>query len=144
MQNCRPFLLSYSWEILVANAMSETLEKPHEKPISAALKISCCDLITGASLGNVFTSTNCFLRQEAGLSFFSPFFSLIWHILENRHLGDPGLLLQCFGTPLRCPGGLPGTCAAGRDLDSVACSSCLSGLQPTAEERDRNPFWTFT
>ena len=47
---------------------------------------------------------------------------------------DPGRLMKCFGNPLRCPGGLPGTCSAGRDPDSIACSSCLSGLQPTAQE----------
>ena len=48
--------------------------------------------------------------------------------------GEPGLLLKCFGTPLRCPGGLPGTCAAGWDADSVACSACLPGMQPAGEE----------
>eukprot|EP00438_Fugacium_kawagutii_P021219 Skav201616 [mRNA] locus=scaffold152:1234360:1241265:+ [translate_table: standard] len=47
---------------------------------------------------------------------------------------DPGSILRCFGNSLRCPGGTPETCAEGRDPRSVACSSCLPGLQPSAEE----------
>eukprot|EP00913_Durusdinium_trenchii_P025622 g24049.t1 len=38
------------------------------------------------------------------------------------------MIFQCFGEPERCPGGDPGTCAAGRDVDSIACSTCLDGL----------------
>ncbi|CAK9055728.1 40S ribosomal protein S6 [Durusdinium trenchii] len=41
---------------------------------------------------------------------------------------EPGMIFQCFGEPERCPGGDPGTCAAGRDVDSIACSTCLDGL----------------
>ena len=50
------------------------------------------------------------------------------------YLGDAGAVLQCFGNSLRCPGGSPETCAAGRDPASPACSSCLPGLQPSAEK----------
>ena len=45
--------------------------------------------------------------------------------------GEPGTVLECFGNSGRCPGGLPGTCANGRDSASPACSSCLPGLQPS-------------
>ena len=43
---------------------------------------------------------------------------------------QPGAVLECFGNPVRCPGGSQGTCATGRDSTSPACSSCLPGLQP--------------
>ncbi|CAK9007449.1 unnamed protein product [Durusdinium trenchii] len=44
--------------------------------------------------------------------------------------GSPGSVLRCFGDAARCPGGDPGTCAAGRDSSSPSCSLCLPGLQP--------------
>ena len=43
----------------------------------------------------------------------------------------PGSVYQCEEG--RCPGGLPGTCAAGRDPQSVACSLCASGQRPAGE-----------
>ncbi|CAE7383850.1 SCUBE3 [Symbiodinium natans] len=47
---------------------------------------------------------------------------------------EPGLIFKCFGLPGRCPGGLPGTCAPGRDAGSPGCSECLEGLQPNGAE----------
>lgn len=47
-----------------------------------------------------------------------------YHSFEN----NPGKIFECFGDSERCPGGLPGTCAAGRDTNTVACSQCLPGL----------------
>lgn len=47
---------------------------------------------------------------------------------------DPGDIFQCFGEPERCPGGEPGTCAAGRDNSSVACATCLEGLHARGGE----------
>ncbi|CAE7534151.1 unnamed protein product [Symbiodinium sp. CCMP2456] len=47
---------------------------------------------------------------------------------------EPGLVYKCFGIPERCPGGLPGSCAAGRDASSPGCSDCLFGLQPGGAE----------
>ncbi len=41
---------------------------------------------------------------------------------------DPGSIYRCHGNALRCPGGLPGTCADGRESTSMACSACLPGL----------------
>lgn len=35
----------------------------------------------------------------------------------------PGTVFQCFYDAF-CPGGPPGTCAAGRDVNSVACYDC--------------------
>eukprot|EP00438_Fugacium_kawagutii_P002916 Skav230083 [mRNA] locus=scaffold2569:306570:309736:- [translate_table: standard] len=46
---------------------------------------------------------------------------------------DRGSVYRCKGDGLACPGGVPGTCAGGRDNSSVACSACLPGLHPTAE-----------
>ena len=43
----------------------------------------------------------------------------------------PGSVYQCKEG--RCPGGLPGTCAVGRDPDSVACSLCAPGHRPAGE-----------
>ena len=40
----------------------------------------------------------------------------------------PGTVYRCFGTPSRCPGGPPGTCASGRDTARLSCSRCLPGL----------------
>ncbi|CAK9091184.1 40S ribosomal protein S6 [Durusdinium trenchii] len=40
---------------------------------------------------------------------------------------DPGYVFECLERS-HCPGGVPGTCAEGRDPASVACSSCLPGL----------------
>ncbi|CAK9112697.1 Uncharacterized protein SCF082_LOCUS52243 [Durusdinium trenchii] len=48
--------------------------------------------------------------------------------------GSPGSVLRCFGDAARCPGGDPGTCAAGRDISSPSCSLCLPGLQPNGPE----------
>ncbi|CAE7420058.1 SCUBE3 [Symbiodinium sp. CCMP2592] len=47
---------------------------------------------------------------------------------------EPGLVYKCFGIAERCPGGLPGSCAAGRDASSPGCSECLFGLQPGGAE----------
>eukprot|EP00439_Symbiodinium_sp_Y106_P044569 s4027_g5.t1 len=44
-------------------------------------------------------------------------------------LDSPGEVYECFGNKLRCPGGQPGTCALGRDTDSVSCYDCLPGLR---------------
>eukprot|EP00435_Cladocopium_sp_Y103_P026252 s1980_g6.t1 len=42
---------------------------------------------------------------------------------------DPRHIFQCYGaTALRCPGGAAGSCAAGRDANSVTCAACLPGL----------------
>lgn len=41
---------------------------------------------------------------------------------------DPGSVYRCFSNTIRCPGGEPGTCAFGRDTESVSCSACLPGL----------------
>eukprot|EP00434_Breviolum_minutum_P026215 symbB.v1.2.023175.t1/scaffold2102.1/size90421/5 len=38
----------------------------------------------------------------------------------------PGTVFQCFYDAF-CPGGPPGTCAAGRDVNSVACYDCQDG-----------------
>ncbi|CAE8642413.1 unnamed protein product [Polarella glacialis] len=43
---------------------------------------------------------------------------------------SPGSVFQCFGDSKRCPGGPPGTCAPGRDNETIACISCNSGLRP--------------
>ncbi|CAE7674717.1 RPS6 [Symbiodinium sp. CCMP2592] len=43
---------------------------------------------------------------------------------------EPGNVFQCFGDASRCPGGVLGTCADGRDGNSVTCYDCLPGLQP--------------
>ncbi|CAE8711814.1 unnamed protein product [Polarella glacialis] len=43
---------------------------------------------------------------------------------------SPGSVFQCFGDSKRCPGGPPGTCAPGRDNETIACISCRSGLSP--------------
>ncbi|CAE8615626.1 unnamed protein product [Polarella glacialis] len=43
---------------------------------------------------------------------------------------SPGSVFQCFGDSKRCPGGPPGTCAPGRDNETIACISCSSGLSP--------------
>ena len=42
---------------------------------------------------------------------------------------EPGKIFRCFGDGSRCPGGLPGTCADGRDSASVTCYDCLPGMQ---------------
>ncbi|CAE7464201.1 RPS6 [Symbiodinium natans] len=42
---------------------------------------------------------------------------------------EPGNIFRCFGDGSRCPGGLPGTCAEGRDAASVTCYDCLPGMQ---------------
>ena len=41
---------------------------------------------------------------------------------------QPSSIFRCHGNEGRCPGGVPGTCAPGRDVASVACSTCLPGL----------------
>jgi len=41
----------------------------------------------------------------------------------------PGMVFRCFGDAKRCPGGVPGSCAVGRDTSSVACSACQTGLR---------------
>ncbi|CAE8722883.1 unnamed protein product, partial [Polarella glacialis] len=43
---------------------------------------------------------------------------------------SPGSVFKCYGDAKRCPGGAPGTCAPGRDNETVACISCKSGLSP--------------
>ncbi|CAE8629313.1 unnamed protein product [Polarella glacialis] len=43
---------------------------------------------------------------------------------------SPGSVFKCYGDARRCPGGAPGTCAPGRDNETVACISCKSGLSP--------------
>lgn len=43
---------------------------------------------------------------------------------------EPGEIFECFGSKERCPGGMPGTCASGRDPESVACGACLGGMRP--------------
>ncbi|CAE8690050.1 unnamed protein product [Polarella glacialis] len=43
---------------------------------------------------------------------------------------SPGSVFKCFGDERRCPGGPPGTCAPGRDNETIACISCSSGLSP--------------
>ncbi|CAE8595498.1 unnamed protein product [Polarella glacialis] len=43
---------------------------------------------------------------------------------------SPGSVFKCFGDARRCPGGPPGTCAPGRDNETIACISCSSGLSP--------------
>ncbi|CAK9050884.1 40S ribosomal protein S6, partial [Durusdinium trenchii] len=40
----------------------------------------------------------------------------------------PGDVYNCFDERL-CPGGPPGTCAAGRDTSSVACTDCKEGFR---------------
>lgn len=40
---------------------------------------------------------------------------------------DPGEVFQCTSKSA-CPGGVPGTCAVGRDVQTIACSQCLPGL----------------
>jgi len=45
----------------------------------------------------------------------------------------PGEVFQCHGGFKRCPGGLPGTCAAGRDSTSPSCAKCLPGLHGTED-----------
>lgn len=47
---------------------------------------------------------------------------------------EPGEIFQCFGEPERCPGGEPGTCAEGRNAESLACSRCLGGLHAQGGE----------
>ena len=50
---------------------------------------------------------------------------------------DPGNVFRCFGNSQRCPGGLPGSCAAGRDNRSLACAQCLPGFQPQEDGQCR-------
>ncbi|CAE7801240.1 unnamed protein product [Symbiodinium sp. CCMP2592] len=45
---------------------------------------------------------------------------------------DPGSVFRCESVEA-CPGGSPGTCAAGREVSSVACGICLEGLRPSGE-----------
>ena len=45
----------------------------------------------------------------------------------------PGSVFQCYSDG-RCPGGLPGTCASGRDTSSVDCGRCLPGLRAKGAE----------
>lgn len=43
---------------------------------------------------------------------------------------DPGFVFACFGNDhTRCPGGAPGTCAAGRDVTSLTCQACLPNMK---------------
>ncbi|CAK9079698.1 unnamed protein product [Durusdinium trenchii] len=44
-----------------------------------------------------------------------------------------GLVFKCKKKEY-CPGGYPGTCAVGRDFQSVACSACLPGLHAQGGE----------
>ncbi|CAK9115801.1 unnamed protein product [Durusdinium trenchii] len=48
-------------------------------------------------------------------------------------VNDPGSVFKCYGSTDRCPGGLPGTCARGRDTTSVACGRCSPGLRSGGE-----------
>ncbi|CAE7740549.1 unnamed protein product, partial [Symbiodinium sp. KB8] len=50
---------------------------------------------------------------------------------------DPGNVFRCFGNSQRCPGGLPGSCAAGRDNSSLTCAQCLPGFQPQEDGQCR-------
>ncbi|CAE7741314.1 unnamed protein product [Symbiodinium sp. CCMP2592] len=50
---------------------------------------------------------------------------------------DPGNVFRCFGNSQRCPGGFPGSCAAGRDNRSLACAQCLPGFQPQEDGQCR-------
>eukprot|EP00435_Cladocopium_sp_Y103_P061231 s102_g22.t2 len=45
----------------------------------------------------------------------------------------PGDVFRCYGRSRRCPGGVPGSCAAGRDINSLSCTSCLPGLHETED-----------
>ena len=45
---------------------------------------------------------------------------------------DPGYVFKCDNVGI-CPGGMPGSCADGRDASSVACSACLPGFRPSRE-----------
>lgn len=45
----------------------------------------------------------------------------------------PGEVFRCFEQAGRCPGGRPGTCAPGRDNQSIACAACLPGLHTTGD-----------
>lgn len=45
----------------------------------------------------------------------------------------PGDVFRCYGRSRRCPGGAPGNCAAGRDSNSLSCTSCLPGLHETED-----------
>lgn len=47
---------------------------------------------------------------------------------------EPGNVFRCFNSNGRCPGGLPGTCASGRDTSSVDCGRCLPGLRAKGAE----------
>lgn len=40
---------------------------------------------------------------------------------------------SCFGNALRCPGGMRGACALGRDDQSIACSKCLPGMTSSSD-----------
>ncbi|CAK9023182.1 40S ribosomal protein S6 [Durusdinium trenchii] len=48
-------------------------------------------------------------------------------------LKAPGEVFRCFEQAGRCPGGRPGTCAPGRDNQSIACAACLPGLHTTGD-----------
>ncbi|CAE7677752.1 unnamed protein product, partial [Symbiodinium sp. CCMP2456] len=46
----------------------------------------------------------------------------------------PDSIFTCYGDTDRCPGGSPGTCANGRDVQSIACIACLPGLHAHGAE----------
>ncbi|CAE7252522.1 unnamed protein product [Symbiodinium microadriaticum] len=49
----------------------------------------------------------------------------------------PGNVFRCFGLEQRCQGGPPGSCAAGRSNQSLACAQCLPGFQAQADGQCR-------
>ena len=60
----------------------------------------------------------------------------ILEVLPGYHskANEPGLIYKCFDLPERCPGGVPGSCANGRDANGPGCAQCLPGLQPGGAE----------
>ena len=46
---------------------------------------------------------------------------------------DAGWVWRCYGDSLRCPGGVPGSCAARRDNTSIACGNCEPNFRASTE-----------
>lgn len=54
-----------------------------------------------------------------------------------------GEIFRCTSESI-CPGGPPGTCASGRDVQAVACSSCFSLAQNADRDLNRKVIFAST
>ena len=101
---------------------------PQWLQIEAAVSESFCRCIPGWFLGEDQTCHECIKGASCpgsnDIHLIPGYFSFAY---------DRGSIYRCYRNALACPGGVPGSCAEGRDSSSVACSACLPGLHPTAE-----------